>query len=81
MPSGVITPASSLSRFSLYCEEIVIQINNTVKKIESMELNQNALNEVYLEIKELFLKEMSKLPDITTNDKKARRQKRKSHKF
>ena len=58
-------------------EEILLQLNNTINKIELMTVNQNTLNEVYSEIKKLFLNEMSKLPDIATNDKKARRKKRK----
>ena len=58
------------------------QVNNTILKIELMNVNQNTLNEIYLEIKTIFLNEMSKLPDLpNSSSKKGRRLKRKSHSF
>ena len=45
-------------------EAIMEQVNNTILKIELMNVNQNTLNEIYSEIKTIFLNEMSKLPDL-----------------
>ena len=63
-------------------EEITQQVNNTITRIELIMINQNTLNEIYTEIKSIFLAEMSRLPDIPVScNKKARRQKRKSQPF
>ena len=63
-------------------EEVLSQINDTIRKIEIMNINQNTLNEIYAEIKSLFLAEMSKLPDLpSSNCKQGRRQKRKANPF
>ena len=62
--------------------EILEEINRTIIRIEALQINQNTLNDVYSEIKSIFLNEMSKLPDLPCGSKKGiKRLKRKSHEF
>ena len=62
--------------------DIARQVNDTILKIEMMNVNQNTLNEIYGEIKGIFMDEMSKLPNLPTSTcKKSKRKIRKSHEF
>ena len=57
-------------------------ILNTISRLENAEKNQNEINNLWLEIKTLFLNEMAALPDIpSANSKKLNKSKRKGHKF
>ena len=63
-------------------EEVLDQINSTIVRIELANVNQKTINEIYEKIKNIFLEEMSKLPDQAgSSSKTSRRLKRKSHAF
>ena len=52
-------------------QEVLEQVNTTIAKLEIMNVNQATMNDIYSEIKRMFLMEMSKLPDLPSpSDKK-----------
>ena len=63
-------------------EEVCTMVTETIAKIENCQKNQDELNKLWCEIKQLFLKEMSSLPNISTfNCKKQKRSFRKAQPF
>ena len=63
-------------------EEQSLQIKSTISCIENMAVTQKSLNEIYLEIKNIFLTEISKLPNRPlSNDKKCNRKFRQAQEF
>ena len=58
-------------------DEVKLQLNDTIKKLETQLINQNSLNDIYAEIKCIFEKELDKLPSV----KKRSGFKRKSYPF
>ena len=43
--------------------EVIASVNQTIQIIEQLLVNQKSLNKIYLEIKYIFIKEISNLPD------------------
>ena len=42
---------------------VLQEINDTIEKIEKAQINQQSLNELYFNVKNIFLKEIKNLPD------------------
>ena len=63
-------------------DEVHQQVLNTIEKIETTVKSQNAINLLWGEMKNLFLSEMAKLPDLPSSQNKNVKNKfRKSKEF
>ena len=63
-------------------EEIFQQILGTISRIENSSKNQAEINKLWIEIKDMFLNEMSRLPDLPSSDNsKLNKNRKKSQKF
>ena len=63
-------------------EETVQLVQQSILKLETFSQNQTSLDDIYCEIKSIFLSEIEKLPNISTsNSKKGRKTLRKAAVF
>ena len=66
---------------TLCSPDVLKEIANTIERIESSIINQNTLNQLYIEIKHIFTQQISKLPDKTSKFKNANNKKRRAQPF
>ena len=83
--SSTLKPKKNLKKMTngfLMTDEIRQEVLQTINKIENAQSSQQEINQLWSEIKSLFLKELDKLPSRpTTNNKKQNRLYRKCQKF
>ena len=83
--SSTLKPKKNLKKMTngfLMTVEIRQEVLQTINKIENAQSSQQEINQLWSEIKSLFLKELDKLPSRpTTNNKKQNRLYRKCQKF